>query len=128
MGKLFGREKFDYKFECLNLSDYSFTMTLKAEDKILMNIFQKGRVAALRKKGIDVKGGNPAVLDGFVIEPIYYNYLTVTCKRLIAAVGKEVGQDGVALLSQKVTFGKFVRRKDRDWDIVLKVEGMYSKQ
>lgn len=114
----------DYHFKCINPEDFEISLVYHAENRLMVTIFQKARSKLLRKKNIAVKG-NPDVIDGFDVPAQYLKMLKTAIMPNVGAIIKEAKQDGIQVISWKISQAKF-KRENEEWKIRITIEGIYG--
>lgn len=118
----------NYKFECVDLSDFKATFSMKAKSKLFHKIFLAA-IKKLEKKGkIKNKKYDTKTIEKFDITPQFYNFILVNLKSKIKQLIKIVRKDGIHVLNYKCSKAWFQRDSKNDWDIYIIIGGQYVRK
>ena len=130
---LFKKERADYKFKVISPSDYALVFKFEASNKLFSKLYSaadkkvKDNPDKLGITVISKEKVNLDYVDEFEITSQYYNYIHTVIKSLIKKVNEQTSPKGIVLTSSKVVYAKFKRQSgSEDWNIFIKVEGVYD--
>ncbi len=118
------KENMKYKLKVTTPIEYELEITLPCENKLFLKVFNKAKLAYLRKKGKKV-GGDSEKINEFDIPREFLKLIKISLKRPFNCVAKIANHNEVILLDYEVIGAKFRRNDKNDWDICIKMEGKY---
>ena len=121
-------QNYEYEISCSSPSDYELTLTIKADAKLIGNIWAKSKAAAMERKGINVKSHAYEEINQFEVPQVYFNFLKITMQKLVYNCADIFKQDGVILLNYEVRKATFKINEAKGWDIIIIVGGIYSRK
>lgn len=121
------KDLFDYDIDCYSPSNYNLKLTFHAEASLINLIWNKGKKAILRKKGLDVRKNNYDDLKAFEAPESYHKFLKITLRKQWMKCGAIFKEDGIILLSYDVTKAIFKINEKKGWDITVSMKGIYTK-
>lgn len=115
----------EYGFQLVTPYEYELKLQYRADNAMLKHVF-KPAVKKLRKKGIDTDGDVDKI-DRFEIDERFHPLLRTNVRRHVRQVEKEVGRDGIKVLSDRVVKAVFTRSGSA-WLIDVVMRGDYSDE
>jgi len=113
----------DYDFECVNHTDYCLSIMMNnVQNRLLLELLSKAK-RALRANITDEQADN---LKSFAIPQQYLKLIGTLSRKQINVILKQVRDDGIHVLSDRVSKADFVKDKEAGtWTITITVAGNY---
>lgn len=117
----------EYHFKAINDFEYSIDFKgLATSNKYLEKLFNMTRKKVEVTKGISIKS-NLSEIEEFEIPNIYHNLIITSLKPKIKQVKKQVMEDGIKLISDRIYLLKFIKDNNK-WKIKLIIKGEYVQE
>lgn len=119
---------FDYDFKETFPTQFEFVLSAPVKNRMMSMIFQKTRAGVEKTTGKDVSGASPELLERFEIDHRFLNLLGTSLHKPIKDVVRQVGEDGIKVLTNRIEQAWFERQPDRDWLVKIKVVGDFADE
>lgn len=120
------KSNIDYHIKCITPSEYELEFKLHADNKTLLMLFNKAKNKLMRDRGVNV--GNPDIekINEFDVPEVYFKFLKVTIKKIYNNARNKFLKSKIDLMSYDIETAKFTRNEKRNWDISIKLKGIYA--
>lgn len=119
------KKKLDYKFRCVNYTDYEVLLNCAVERGLMLHIFRKTKEKLGRTKGISVSGA-PDSVEVINVPAEYYNLLRTILSKIIKHIQKEIKTDHIIMLDYSIRSARFKKRDSGDYIFSCEVVGQYA--
>lgn len=127
------KELVDYKFSLISKDEYHYTLFVVAKDGLIKNQFIKA-TAKLKRIGTTDKKANNTDYDNlkggrYMVPKNLYKLAQLNARGLMEDVKKQVGADGIKLVTEEIKDMYFFNDGETDkWTLEVNVKGLYHDE
>lgn len=120
------KQTWKYHFRIINPSDYECEFTFNAKNSLFMKIFIESQKRLPERAKTKM---SPELVNEFDIPQEYHNLLKTNLRKPFSITSQDVASDhGFLFINYFVNSAKFKRNASDDWDIIISINGTYTKK